>query len=137
MLIDLTHTLQPDIPDWDGCCGLQQNSIHYGGICVQSLDTPSGIGTHMNAPRYFIADGLSIADIALEQLVAHAVVIDVRAQMSANYFVTVADIHAFEQQCGDLPTKTLVFALTGWGNIGLSRSNIAMKMLGRGSKPIF
>ena len=115
MLIDLTHVLQPGIPDWDGCCGFQQHTEDHSGVCVQSLTMPSGIGTHMDAPKHFVRDGKDIASIGLEQFVAPAVVIDVRDKMAADYFVSKADVEQFEQQHGDIPAKALVFALTGWG----------------------
>lgn len=114
--IDLTHSLQPGIPDWDGCCGFTMTEKIFANdaICVQSLSTPAGIGTHMDAPCHFIRNTRDIASIPLEQLIVPAVIIDVRKNVTPHYFLSVHDIIAFEMQHGPIPEHSLVLLLTGW-----------------------
>ncbi len=116
MLIDLTQTLHSGIPDWEGCCGFQltETLCKPSGICVQTLSMPSGIGTHMDAPRHFAQNGQAIADLPLECLIAKAVVIDCRPNAHAEYFLTCEEILIFEKTHGEIPEHALVLLLTGW-----------------------
>lgn len=98
-LIDLTQTLHPDIPDWHGFCGFQlHQDIDYKdiGIRVQSITTPLGIGTYMDAPSHFFEGAPDIANIALETLRVESVVINVAQKISSGYVITVQDIKDFE-----------------------------------------
>jgi kynurenine formamidase len=96
--IDLTQTLEPGIPDWDGCCGFQMQETFYEeqGIRVQSLTTPAGIGTYMDAPSHFIKGASDIASIPTEKLIAPAVILDLRKQAHAKYFIQVVPEFARE-----------------------------------------
>lgn len=60
-LVDLTHTLAPDIPSWSGTCGFRHEvKLDYADckedtpfsvkFRVQQIKMHAGIGTHMDAP---------------------------------------------------------------------------------------
>jgi len=114
--IDLTHTLHPDIPTWNGSCGfcLEVKKDYDRVFKVQQVKMHAGVGTHVDAPSHRFEGAKSIADIALEELIAPACVIDVSAKADANYLVSVADVEEYEKQHGKIGKGSLVIAYTGW-----------------------
>ena len=71
-LIDLTHTLDENSPAWDDGCGFSSSTVLDYADCtgettfrVQHLTMPAGMGTHMDAPAHCCPNGLSIAQIPL------------------------------------------------------------------------
>src|SRR5882724_10567878 len=74
-------------------------------------------GTHLDAPVHFIEKKHSADQIPLSQLIAPAVVIDVRAKADSNpdYRVHQSDITAWEGAHGDIPEGSIVLIRTGWG----------------------
>ncbi|RZI45191.1 cyclase family protein [Candidatus Finniella inopinata] len=120
-LIDLTHTLTPDIPTWTGGCGFhQQVKLDYDScetdvkFRVQQLKLHAGIGTHIDAPAHCIPGGQSIDQLSLDQLSAPCAVIDVSGHAHERYTVTPQDILDFEHQYGSLPPHAFVIINTGW-----------------------
>lgn len=120
-LVDLTHALDSNVPTWDGSCGFKKlitgnysESSTKTKFQFQCLEMRVGIGTHMDAPCHCIEGGLSIADIALEQLALPLIVIDVSSIAQENYEVSVQDILAFEKTHGMIPPGSLVVCYTGW-----------------------
>jgi kynurenine formamidase len=74
-------------------------------------------GTHIDAPVHF-AQGKKTADqIGLDQLIAHAVKIDVssKATNDRDYLITIGDIKAWEAENGNLPEWCIVLFHTGYG----------------------
>ena len=113
--IDLSQTIKPGIPDWDGCCGFQFSETNYpNDICVQDMVTPLGIGTHMDAPLHMIKNGIDIATINPSQLMVLAVVIDISDRTDANYFLTLEDVQDFEIEYGAIQPNQLILIHTGW-----------------------
>ena len=83
---------------------------------ANTLSTPEHGGTHLDAPLHFAEGGRSTAQIPLEQLVASAVVIDVKAQADKDrdYRLTREDVLAFEKQHGRIAAGSIVLLRTGW-----------------------
>jgi kynurenine formamidase len=79
--------------------------------------TPEHGGTHLDAPVHFAEKGRSADEVALEQLVGPAAVIDVSAQASADpdYRLTADDVRAWEKRNGTVPQRAIVLLRTGWG----------------------
>lgn len=120
-IIDLTHTLSPAIPTWDGSCGFEQQTVIDYADCttrtkfrVQKLCMSAGIGTHMDAPAHCIPNGRTIENIDLASLCSPCVVIDVRAQAHPEYSISTEDIERFEREHGIIKPGTLVAFNTGW-----------------------
>ncbi len=120
-LIDLTHTLTPQIPSWNGTCGFHSDiKLDYEGCTtevkfrVQQFKLHAGIGTHMDAPAHCIQGGLTIADIPLLELASPAIVIDVSSQAHETYQVSSSDILGFEKMFGMIPSNSFVMIHTGW-----------------------
>jgi len=119
--IDLTHDVHTNIPHWDGRCGFSHNNIkEYSDcstevkFCVQKFEMFAGIGTHMDAPAHCFANGKTIEQIPLEQLIAPCVVIDVSTKADQTYRVSPDDILAYEKKCGEIAASSFVAIHTGW-----------------------
>lgn len=114
--IDLTQTLYEGIPDWLGSCGFQMKTVldYPEGVRVHTLETPNGIGTHMDAPNHFIEGAEDISEISLEKLICPGVMIDVKQKAHADYFISEQDIIDFENQYGLVPENSIVIGSTGW-----------------------
>jgi kynurenine formamidase len=119
--IDLTHTLSPNIPTWDLPCGFQcTTSLDYIDCTsdvkfrVQQINTPAGIGTHMDAPSHCIPGGAHSNELPLEQFIAPCVVIDISSRADENYVVSAEDIVAFEKTYGIIASGSFVIIKTGW-----------------------
>lgn len=121
-IIDLTHSLNPQIPCWDGGCGFKHIiKTDYADCSTQAkfrvlkLEMLAGIGTHMDAPAHCIPKSKTIDEISLNQLFVPCVTIDVAAKAHENYCVSLNDITDFENQHGKIATNSFVAFDTGWG----------------------
>lgn len=79
-VVDLTHTLDPDFPTWDGVPGISYERMAdfaADGFQYFNLTMSEHAGTHIDAPLHFTADGLSVDEIAPEHLVCPLCVVDI------------------------------------------------------------
>ena len=123
-LIDLTHAYDSQTLYWPSRPPMkfELEQLAHG-------DTPGGFfysanrfctaehgGTHLDAPIHFHRDAKAADQLALDQLVAPAVQIDVRAQAQKdrNYRLTRDDVLAFEKRHGAIRPGTIVLLQTGW-----------------------
>lgn len=120
-IIDLTHTLSPQTPSWDGSCGFEhETSIDYEDFSteakfrVQTIKMHAGIGTHMDAPSHCFKNAKNIADLALETLITSCIVIDVSSKSHERYLATPEDIKTFEKTHRQIPKGAFVIFYTGW-----------------------
>ena len=115
-LIDLTHLITPHIPTWDSepVFKLDNNFDYDDGARVQSFEMQAGTGTHMDAPSHFIKGSLDISDIPLSNLFTSVFVVDVSSKADANYKISLADIHEFENIYGTITENSFVIGFTGW-----------------------
>lgn len=120
-IIDLTHTLEETTPSWHGSCGFKHEvKLDYCDcetpvkFRVQQIKMHAGIGTHIDAPSHCVAHGKNVEELALENLAAPCVMIDVSGSAHAGYSVTVQDIEAFEKTHGVIEEKSFVIVRTGW-----------------------
>lgn len=83
---------------------------------ANALCTPEHGGTHLDAPIHFGADGHTVEQLPLEQLMGPAVVIDVtrQAQKNRQYRLTVDDVLEFEREYGRIKSGAIVLLKTGW-----------------------
>lgn len=114
--LDLTHTLSPAVPTWNGSCGFQARVIvDYPEACrVQALEMNAGTGTHLDAPSHFIEGAKSIADLPIEDFIAPLCVLNVSHKAHANYYISVQDLAEFENCHGKIPAHSWVLGCTGW-----------------------
>lgn len=119
-LIDLTHSLSPQIPTWSGGCGFEHTlNSDYDPQAIYKFRTHKirmheGIGTHMDAPAHCIPGGKCIDELELNDLSAPCCVIDISSQAHERYSLTVQDIEVFEAQHGAIPRGCFIIVYTGW-----------------------
>ncbi len=121
-IIDLTQPLFADAPTWEGSCGfcLEIAKDYDQLFRVNHLKMEAGVGTHMDAPRHLIKEGLSIEQIPITQFIAQVCVIDVSTKADADYELSVDDIEAYEKTYGLIPKGSVAIAYTGWSRFWLS-----------------
>jgi len=122
-IIDLTHTFDEKTLYWPTSpSGFEHKMLSKGKTpggwfySAAAFCAPEHGGTHLDAPIHFAEGGDSTATLPLDKLVAPAIVIDVsaKADVDADYCLTVADIEAWEKAHGKIPPGTIVLLRTGW-----------------------
>jgi kynurenine formamidase len=117
---DLTHVLGPGFPLFPNSAPFTVTTAvthakdgYYGSI----LSYWEHSGTHMDAPVHFAPDGLFVDQLAVENLVVPAAVLNVaeKVQRDPDYVVTPDDIRAWERRYGRLPDNAAVLMASGWG----------------------
>jgi kynurenine formamidase len=106
-VIDLTLTA------YHGMRGVEitpNTSIEAEGYNTTNLKLYSHAGTHADAPRHFLNDGMTLEQVDLNKCIGSALVIDV-SHMAPNDFITVADLGERADQVGP---GARVLLYTGW-----------------------
>jgi kynurenine formamidase len=116
---DLTHELWDKFPTYFGGQQLfieQKFSHAKDTFNLNEWRISEHTGTHIDAPLHFTADGKSVAELPVEDLIAPLVVIDIRAKAAENpdSQVTPDDIKVWTDTNGDLPDGAVVAMLSGW-----------------------
>jgi kynurenine formamidase len=117
--VDLTHELHEGFPTYFGEQQFfmeQKFAFADDGFNLFELRVNEHTGTHMDAPLHFSADGQSVAEVPVENLVAPLAVIDIRerAEGDADAQVTPEDIQAWIDANGPLPERCCVAMSSGW-----------------------
>ncbi|PSR74320.1 hypothetical protein PHLCEN_2v9937 [Hermanssonia centrifuga] len=116
-LVDLSHTLQKDMPIYPGdpafqCCPAL--TVQESGVNVQSVRLGSHCGTHIDAPYHFFENGDKIEELPLSNFLGPAVVVDVTGKAPRQRIVW-ADVVQFEQRIRQGATEgSLLLFRTGW-----------------------
>ena len=116
---DLTHTLHPDFPTFSGTPQFSaEQTVNFAdnGYNGFILTVDEHTGTHIDAPLHFSADGASVDEIPVEQLVAPLCIIDIRAkaEADADAQVTPDDLEAWIAANGAIPSGACMAMLSGW-----------------------
>ncbi|WP_280298144.1 cyclase family protein [Nocardia neocaledoniensis] len=123
-VVDLTHTLSPGLPVWPGNPPMAMVPVAWhavGGFGQFALGYWEHTGTHLDAPAHRIADGATTDALAVDDLVAPLVVLDISAKAAndADAVVTVADIDRWRTEHGEIPERAFVAMYSGWeGRLG-------------------
>lgn len=116
-IYDLTHTLNSEVPTWDGTCdfSIHETVAYTDGYCQQAAAIGKlGVGTHIDSPCHFIPGGRSVDQLALSQLIAPAYIIDISDKAHADYQLSLMDIENAELAQGPISKGSLVIIATGW-----------------------
>jgi kynurenine formamidase len=120
-VIDLTHPLNDDSPNWEGTAespfhARELGNIERDGYYSRIFSTQEHYGTHLDAPAHFAAGAWTVDQIPADRLVRPLVVLDVRENVKGNpdYEVSVEDINTWEQTHGPICQGSVVMAYTGW-----------------------
>lgn len=117
---DLTHELHENFPSFDGKQQFfiePKYKLEPDGYNLNIWRLEEHIGTHIDAPLHFSADGRSVAELPVEELVCPLAIVDIRAKAEENpdAQVTPEDIDAWIAENGDIPEGACVAMLSGWG----------------------
>ena len=122
-IVDLTHAFNKQTIYWPTAPSkFELKQLAYGETpggwfySAYSLCTPEHGGTHFDSPVHFSAIGAPAHEVALEDLIAPAVTIDVSAQAAddPDYRLTIEDVLAFEADHGAIEDGMIVLLRTGW-----------------------
>jgi len=119
-LSDHTHTLSATFPTYFGPPGFEATQAFNfadNGFNLYELAVNEHTGTHMDAPLHFSADGQSVDEIPVANLMAPLVKLDIAAKAADNpdAQVTPDDIDAWIAANGDLPDTFVAAMYSGWG----------------------
>ncbi|XP_018025634.1 isatin hydrolase-like [Hyalella azteca] len=122
-LVDMSHPVDENSITWVGLKPFSKSQNFKGytdrNYWYESYNVafPEHISTHIDAPNHFAYKGSSVDDIPISDLVAPAVVIDMREKASQNDVAELStdDVMEWLDQHGPLPDGVVVFVLTGWG----------------------
>lgn len=91
-------------------------TLEKDGVLSKAFSSPEHLGTHLDAPNHFERDRPSVDQLSGEQLIGPGVLVDISsaASMDADYRLSVADLQAFEQRHGPIPSGAIVLVYTGW-----------------------
>ncbi|MGV6847733.1 MAG: cyclase family protein, partial [Marinibacterium sp.] len=120
-VVDLTHTFTPDFPTFGGAPGISMEKtvkFEESGYQLFRMTIDEHSGTHLDAPLHFSADGTSVDELPVENLVCPLCVIDISAKAAeeANTMVMAEDIEAWISANGDIPAGACVAMKSGWAD---------------------
>ena len=118
-VVDMTHTLSPDFPTFFGVPGIEMTQafkFEKDGFNLFNLAINEHTATHIDAPLHFSADGTSVDEIPVTDLVVPLCVIDIAARAAENpdAQVTPDDLTAWIAANGDIPDRACVAMHSGW-----------------------
>lgn len=119
-VVDMTHLLDETFPTFFGTPGISYDKTFdfaESGFNLYNLTIMEHTGTHIDAPLHFSADGHSVAELPVENLVCPLAVIDIaaRAADDPDTQVTPDDLKAWIAANGDIPDGACVAMHSGWG----------------------
>ena len=115
--VDLTHSFSPTTPVWGGfgqatmsaACDAKTHrpfTIEQDGFRTIFYSLVGQYGTHVDPPAHFRADGLTMDQIPLKEMILPLVVFDITPLLAAdpNHALSVDDIKAWEKAHGAIPS---------------------------------
>ena len=124
-VVDLTHAFDASTLYWPNAPGgFELTRLAYGPTpagffyAANSFRAPEHGGTHLDAPIHFAEGKATVDKVPTANLVLPMIVIDVSAKASADadYRLTEADVRAWEQRHGRIPSGCAVILRTGWSS---------------------
>ena len=126
--IDLTHTITPNMPVWSGfgpsvfrpavnpATGQAYTYANDGFEATSYTLATDQFGTQFDPPAHWAPEQAAIDEIPGSYSVRKLVVIDVSQQVARNpkYFLTVADVKAWEHEHGRIPAGSVVMVRSDW-----------------------
>lgn len=118
-VIDMSHVTDESFPTYFGVPGIAYEKLaDYAkdGYNFYSLTLNEHTGTHVDAPLHFSADGQSVDEIPVENLVCPLVKVDIaaRAAEDADALLTPDDLKAWIAANGEIPDGACVAMHSGW-----------------------
>jgi arylformamidase len=107
-IVDLTHVLLPGKEQYTLEVARKNERHGSEGDIMSVVYFWSHVGTHVEAPLHFLADGADTAGIPVDKLIGPAVVLDFRGK-GVNEPITLAEMQA----AGEVQTGDRVLTMTG------------------------
>jgi arylformamidase len=107
-IVDLTHVLHPYKEQYTLEVAQRDKRQGSEGDIMSTVYMWSHVGTHVEAPLHFLADGGDTASLAIEQLMGPALVLDFRHK-GVSEPITLAEMQA----AGDIQTGDRILTMTG------------------------
>lgn len=121
--IDLSHDFSDETIYWVTAEPFKRTTVAEGmtdkGFYYSAYNYSAAEhgGTHIDAPVHFAQGKMTADQLPLDQLIGHAVKIDVSEKALANrdYLVTEGDLTNWETRNGQIPAGSIVLLQTGFG----------------------
>jgi kynurenine formamidase len=119
---DLTHDLHERFPTYIGhqqFSRREQLGFAHSGVNIDTLTMSEHVGTHIDAPLHFSEDGRSVHEIPIGELIAPLCIVDIRekATVDDDARLTLSDVRAWIAEHGEIPPRSCVAMLSGWGDL--------------------
>lgn len=116
---DLTHTFSPAFPTFAAGEEARRESyttIADDGYYMQSWRLVEHTGTHVDAPVHFVEGGRTTTELTPDELLPPAVTVSMRRRVARDpdAELSVAELRAYEERVGKIPTGAAVLLHTGW-----------------------
>lgn len=120
-VVDMTHVYDASFPTYFGAPGIEATqafNFKDNGFNLFNLAVNEHTGTHIDAPLHFSADGQSVDEIPVGNLVCPLAVIDIAAKAAdnADAQVTPDDLKAWISAHGPIPDGACVAMHSGWAD---------------------
>jgi kynurenine formamidase len=92
-------------------------TVDPDGFLLEEVTSGTHTGTHFDAPGHFIEGGRTVDELAPEEFVWPAYVVDVRDRIASeggDFQLSIEDIEAYEKQHGKIERGSMVVIQTGW-----------------------
>ena len=118
-VVDMTHMMDETFPTYFGAPGIAYDKTFdfaESGFNLYNLTVNEHTGTHIDAPLHFSADGQSVDEIPVENLVCPLAVIDIagKAEADPDAQVTPEDLSTWIAANGPIPDGACVAMHSGW-----------------------
>lgn len=113
---DLTQPFHPGIPHSRSLPSPELETlatVEEDGSHVQRYGAPTHVGTHVDAPLHFVADGAPIDSLPLDRFAGPAVVLDLEREEPGE--VPLGDVERAAEAAGGVEAGDVVLVRTGWG----------------------
>lgn len=119
-VVDMTHVYDAEFPTYFGEPGIEATqafNFKDHGFNLFNLAVNEHTGTHIDAPLHFSADGQSVDEIPVSNLVCPLCVVDIaeRAQDDPDTQVTPDDLNIWIDTNGPFPERFCIAMHSGWG----------------------
>ena len=117
---DMSHMVDETFPTFFGTPGVTYEKTFdfaESGFNLYNITYMEHVGTHIDAPLHFSADGQDVSEIPVGNLVCPLVKIDIaaRAAEDADTQLTPDDLQAWIDANGEIPDGACVAMYSGWG----------------------
>ena len=120
----LTHALGPDSLYWPSGEPFEHQRQGWtfdadgNWYAMARFSMPEHLGTHLDAPIHFAAEGWTTAEIPVERLLGPAVVVDISERVAIDVDTTLqpSDLLAWETRHGKIPAGSILLVRTRWSD---------------------